>query len=160
MLSQHPTASVSCSSRFGLHARHHTGALRWMVTFSAPALSRMLTVPSYMPSARYRPSLVHDWQMIRLPTLCFTTLFSSGDHSPKSEAVALASCWVTGLYASDWIVSLWWYFRIPSALSVHTMIVLSAPPLANRFPFEAYATQNTASLCPFKLCSRSPSAAS
>ena len=46
-----------------------------MVTFSVPALSQMLTVPSYMLSARYRPSLVHDWQMTRLPTLCFTTLF-------------------------------------------------------------------------------------
>lgn len=30
-------------------------------------------------------------------TLCFATDFCSGDQRPTSEAVALASCWVTGL---------------------------------------------------------------
>lgn len=58
------------------------------------------------------PSLLHP-----LPTLCLATLFCSGDHSPTSDAVALASCCVTGLYDMHWMASLCVYFRIPSACS-------------------------------------------
>jgi len=71
---------------------------------------------------------------IRELTLCFATDFCSGDQRPKSDAVAEASCCVTELYERHWIESLWEYLRMPSALLVQMMIVLSAPPEANRLP--------------------------
>lgn len=48
-------------------------------------------------------------------TLCLATDFCSGDHSPKSDAVPLANCWVMGLYARHCTESLCVYLRIPSA---------------------------------------------
>ena len=51
------------------------------------------------------------------------------------------------------------YLRMPSALLVHMMTTLSAPPDANRLPSLLYDTAYTASLCPFSECSRSPSVA-
>lgn len=145
-------AALVCQLRFpltpGLHARLHTGLLLAVnLCFSVPALSRMLMLPSYRPSASSMPSAVHAMHTTLLPTcrhdistwnkfkqklpydwvvscmgavqaqqcmcrghatawtadtsgahtLCFATDFCSGDHSPKSEAVPLASCCDTGL---------------------------------------------------------------
>jgi hypothetical protein len=54
-------------------------------------------------------------------TLCLATDFCSGDHSPKSVAVPLASCIVTGLYVRHWMESLWVYLRMPSAYRYRSM---------------------------------------
>ena len=113
---------------------HQMGASRTMATFSTPCLSRTVTWPFSMPRARNCPSFVHEAHRILAGTLCFCTDFCSGDHRPKSDAVQEASCCVTGLYTSFWMVSLWLYFRIPCALSVQMMMVLSAPPDAKRLP--------------------------
>ena len=99
-------------------------------------------------------------QRMREETLCLATLFCSGDHSPKSPAVPLASCCDTALYARHWIESLCEYLRMPSALAVQMMMFLSSLPDANRFPSLEYATQYSVFLCPFSECSRSPSAQS
>ena len=64
-------------------------------------------------------------------TLCLATDFWSGLQKPKSVAVALASTWVTGLYATHWMVSWCIYLRMPSALCVQMITALSAPPDAN-----------------------------
>lgn len=52
-----------------------------------------------------------------------------------------ASCCVTGLYSSFWIVSLCPYFRIPSAAAVQMIMDLSALPEANRSPSLDQSTQ-------------------
>lgn len=54
-------------------------------------------------------------RVVMVPTLCLATDFCSGDHSPRSEAVPLASCCVIGLYARHCILSLCVYLRMPSA---------------------------------------------
>ena len=112
-----------------------------MVAFSVPCLSRKVMDPSSIPRARYSPSLVQDRHRARLCVLCFTTLFSSGDQSPKSDAVALASWCVTGLNSTASTESLWLYFRMPSALSVQTITFLSAEPEAKRSPEAEYDTE-------------------
>lgn len=93
-------------------------------------------------------------------TLCFVTAFCAGDQSPISLAVALASECATGLYARHWIASPCVYLRMPSALAVQIIMVLSAPPDANRFPSRAYATAYSTSLCPLSDESCSPLVAS
>ena len=87
-----------------------------------------------MPKAMVVPSCVQLMQRMREGTLCFATDFCSGDHSPKSLAVPEASCCETGLYDMHIMESLWLYLRMPSALEVQMITVLSSPPDANRFP--------------------------
>ena len=94
-----------------------------------------------MPKAMVVPSCVQLMQRMREGTLCFATDFCSGDHSPKSLAVPEASCCETGLYDMHMMESLWLYLRMPSALLVQIIIVLSAPPDAKRLPSRENATQ-------------------
>ena len=70
-------------------------------------------------------------------TRCFATAFCSGDHSPKSDAVADASCGPRGLYARHWMASPWLYRSTPSPLSVQMITVLSAAPDAKFLPSRA-----------------------
>lgn len=79
-------------------------------------------------------------------TLCFCTDFCSGAQSPKSLAVADASCMEHGLNARHCTDSLWLYLRMPSASDVQIMMVLSAPPDANLVPSKLQDTAYTASL--------------
>ena len=147
MPSQHPTAITSWVSRLlGFHASDQTGAPRWILTFSPPVLSLTDTHPSYCPSARCWPSLVHPMQRTLLLTLCFCTDFCCGAQSPKSLAVADASCIEQGLNARHCTDSLWLYLRMPSASDVQMMMVLSAPPDANLDPSKLHDTAYTASL--------------
>ena len=51
----------------------------------------ILTLPLYIPTARYCPSLVQQQHVTRLLTLCFATDFCSGDQRPKSVQAQDAS---------------------------------------------------------------------
>ena len=122
------------------------GAARSIDDFSWPCLSRTEMRPLNMPSAMYWPSLFQRADMILEYILCLLTDFCSFAHRPKSVAVHEASISVVGLYTTHWIESLCEYFRMPSALFVQMMIVLSSPPDAKRLPSREYSTAHTVSL--------------
>ena len=70
--------------------------------------------------------------------LCLATDFCSGDHKPKSLAVALASCWSIGCrQALDLIV----VAVVEDVLILLVRLILSALPEANRLPSREQATQ-------------------
>jgi len=132
----------SPSSAAGLKCTLQTGEppARRIEIFSTPSFWRTETHPSNWPMASSWPSEVQESEVAFAAILCFDTDFWSGDQIPKSEAVALASSSVTGLYSTHWIVSLCEYLRIPSPLLCQMMTDLSAPPDENRLPSFEYDT--------------------